>query len=798
MNRDQRQSSRPPGAESPFTAAANAAPTGTIAEQFGAAAAHHQRGAFAEAERRYRYILAQVPAHADSLHNLGLIALNGGNAAAAVDLIEKAIAADNRKAEYHYNIALAWHALGHADRTAVHLERAIALRADYALAHLNLGNVRREQGRLPEAIACYERALALAPNSPAARFNLANMLSEQQRWDAAVASYRQVLTLEPNHAGAHAGLGAALSTLGLPREAIVHIERALSLEPNLTGAHEELAKAYLSASDVQSAIWTAAQALDLKETETGKTLFAQCAILTNFTIDPGSRFRKLVQRALVEAWAVPRELAGVCISLIKLDDRVSEAIAHTDRIWPARLPTAEILRAPVLSALADDDLLHRLLECDPVTDVGLERLLTSLRLAVLDALVMDQVRLVPQDEKLLKFYGALARQCFINQYVYSLTDEESLRAQRLRATVDDALTNDAEISPLHLAALGAYFPLHTLTNAGRLRERTWPRPIEELLIQQINEPAQERQIRATLPTLTELKGEISRQVREQYEENPYPLWIKAGPPIQPAILNRRPQPLADVLIAGCGTGFFTAEFASKARNARFLAIDLSLASLSYAKRMAQSFGLTNIEFAQADIMKLGSLGRTFDFIDSSGVLHHTADLWAAWRVLLPLLRPGGIMQVGLYSELARRNVVAARALIAEHGYRPVPEDIRRIREVVSSEPDGSLLKSISRWSDFFTISECRDLLFHPQEHRTSLPEIKAFLAANGLQFAGFILDALTSDAFARRFPEIADLTHKARFDAFADLDRWHVFETERPETFTGMYRFWVHKPGTRS
>ena len=101
MNRDQRQSSGAPGAESPFAAAANA--TGTIAEQFGAAVTHHQRGALAEAERHYRYILAQVPAHADSLHNLGLIALNSGNAAAAVDLIEKAIAADNRKAAISSN-----------------------------------------------------------------------------------------------------------------------------------------------------------------------------------------------------------------------------------------------------------------------------------------------------------------------------------------------------------------------------------------------------------------------------------------------------------------------------------------------------------------------------------------------------------------------------------------------------------------------------------------------------------------------------------------------------------------------
>jgi SAM-dependent methyltransferase len=349
-----------------------------------------------------------------------------------------------------------------------------------------------------------------------------------------------------------------------------------------------------------------------------------------------------------------------------------------------------------------------------------------------------------------------------------------------------------------LAVGGAYFPLHTLANAERLLQSSWPRAIAELIVQQIEEPAEERRIKAALSVLTPIEGEVSRAVRAQYEENPYPRWIKGGPPTQPIILDRRPQPVTDVLIAGCGTGAFTIEFARKAQTARFLAVDLSLASLSYAKRMAQNLGLTNVEFAQADIMKLGTLGRTFDFIDSSGVLHHLADPWAGWRILLSLLRAGGLMQIGLYSEIGRRNVVAARALIAERGFRPIPEDIRRIREIIAGAEDGSLLQSISQWTDYFTISECRDLLFHPQEHRTSLPDIKVFLQANGLQFVGFILNAPTSDAFLRRFPEIATLTHKARFDAFADLDRWHVFESENPNAFAGMYQFWVHKPAVRS
>ncbi len=200
--------------------------------------------------------------------------------------------------------------------------------------------------------------------------------------------------------------------------------------------------------------------------------------------------------------------------------------------------------------------------------------------------------------------------------------------------------------------------------------------------------------------------------------------------------------------------------------------------------MAQKFGIANVEFAHADITELGSISQTFDFIDASGVLHHLADPWHGWRLLLGLLRPGGTMQVGLYSELARQNVVAARALIAARGYQPTSEGIRLCRQDIIANPD-PLLKSVTQWADFFSADECRDLLFHVQEHRIGLREISAFLAENGAQFSGFILDAAAMQRFAQRFPGHASML---------DLDCWHRFETEAPNTFTGMYNFWIRKP----
>jgi hypothetical protein len=153
---------------------------------------------------------------------------------------------------------------------------------------------------------------------------------------------------------------------------------------------------------------------------------------------------------------------------------------------------------------------------------------------------------------------------------------------------------------------------------------------------------------------------------------------------------------------------------------------------------------------------------------------------AGWRVLLGLLRPGGFMRVGLYSELARRGVVAARTFILEQGYRPTVEDIRRSRQDLLNSP----LKDIAQVGDFFSTSECRDLLFHIQESRLTIPDIKSFIVENCLKFIGF--------EFAPRImQQYRDIFGGERF--MRDLDRWHAVETEYPDTFFGMYQFWVQK-----
>jgi hypothetical protein len=167
------------------------------------------------------------------------------------------------------------------------------------------------------------------------------------------------------------------------------------------------------------------------------------------------------------------------------------------------------------------------------------------------------------------------------------------------------------------------------------------------------------------------------------------------------------------------------------------------------------------------------------------VLHHLADPVAGWRVLLSLLRAGGMMRVGLYSELARRHVVRARDLVAEEGFAPTPSGIRACRAAILARQDDPLLARVARGEDFYSLSGCRDLVFHVQETRFTLPRIAELLSELDLEFIGFEWPDTDSPArYRERFPDDPGQT---------DLARWHQFEADRPETFVLMYQFWVRK-----
>jgi hypothetical protein len=153
---------------------------------------------------------------------------------------------------------------------------------------------------------------------------------------------------------------------------------------------------------------------------------------------------------------------------------------------------------------------------------------------------------------------------------------------------------------------------------------------------------------------------------------------------------------------------------------------------------------------------------------------------AGWQALVNCLRPGGLMKIGLYSELARQSIVKIRSEI--ESLNLTEDDIRSFRnELLNS--DKEYLKIIHSSPDFYSYSDIRDLLFHVQEHRFTIPQIISSLDKLGLIFCGFENDNLIKN-FKSQFPNPESLYN---------LDDWNAFEENNPKAFVGMYQFWCQK-----
>ncbi|MHC2256613.1 2-polyprenyl-3-methyl-5-hydroxy-6-metoxy-1,4-benzoquinol methylase [Bradyrhizobium embrapense] len=506
----------------------------------------------------------------------------------------------------------------------------------------------------------------------------------------------------------------------------------------------------------------------------------------------GNSYQALGNRAKAAAYfsnALALGMDARAVGFILQSPAIAAYVGRIAGKWPLPVTSDELFGTDSVAPLARDLFLRAAMEATTLASMQLEVLLGHARAELLRRASNEG----GVDDETVAFACALARQCFINEYAYGQTERESELAGALGDRLLQDLASGAAIAPLALAVIAAYFPVHALPQADALLRRDWPAIIAGLLRVQLREPREEVEGRGTIPTLTPIKNDTSVEVMRQYEKNPYPRWtvnpltaFAADRARGRTVATAEQQAERDILIAGCGTGSHAIQIAQVYPNARLLAVDISMTSLAYGRRKTRELGLCNIEYAQADILELGAIGRSFDSIESVGVLHHLAEPFAGWRVLVSLLRPGGTMRIGLYSELARRVIVEARTRIAARNYRATAEDIRRCRQDIFREAEQ--WKPLIGAKDFYSMSGCRDLLFNVMEHRHTLPEIAAFLNEHGLTFQGFepFDDPAVLEQFRKQFPGTADETN---------LDQWHRFEVEHPETFWDMYVFTAKKTG---
>lgn len=433
------------------------------------------------------------------------------------------------------------------------------------------------------------------------------------------------------------------------------------------------------------------------------------------------------------------------------------------------------------------------------THLPIEHFLMPVRAGILDAVIgaEDGAGL---DEPFASLIEAMARHSFVNEYIWHVTDAENALLDQLEERIEQSLRAGTPVSASQLFALGAYRDLSKVAIIRKwvaaLAVKT-PEAIDPTLRFLVFNPIWEVEIAKALPVLTPIQDTVSTAVRKQYEESPYPRWSKAGKAgtqCYTHIIGREilPTPLTiepatgepNVLVAGCGTGQHPIGVAKSYAQSQVLAVDLSAASLAYASRQAAEMGVMNVAFAQADILRLQGIDETFDVVEAVGVIHHMKDPEAGLERLTAALKSGGFLKLGLYSRIARKQIAAARAVIAKHGYASDLEGIRAFRrDYIAGKVE--LGGKIDTWVDFFTTSMLRDLVFHVQEHQLTLPEIQGMLERKGLQFLGF--RNLKPDVRKQYASETPHDPHQN------NLQLWDMFEQRHPDTFSGMYQFWCRK-----
>lgn len=710
----------------------------------------YQSGQFDLTEELAQALIDRFPNHAFSWKVLGAALHKTGRLIESVNKMRKSVELAPLDAGSHSNLGVILFENGQLKESETSFRQAISIRHDYAEAHSGLANTLHAQGQLEEAAASYRLAISFNPNISATYSNFGVTLKAQGRLDDAERNFQKAISLDPKFPEAYNNLGNTLKALGRIVEAHSAYLKAIELKP------------------------------DYKEALTNLGLALEQIMFNGPNLQ---LYPILVNILNTDSFTRPEKLAS-CVSSLLGNDPLFKDIQDAQKI--SAMQIIEIVS--LIESLDQCLLFHKFLRICPISNLRLEKILTQLRKKIL-----MNLEKMEETSKLHYFLSTLAMQNFINEYVQFQSEDEIQLLSKLEARISNSISSSAQPRIIEILCLATYRPLSQYSWSRQLESLNQFKEVKLLLI---DEPFEEKFIKKNITVVGKISDTVSVKVREQYERNPYPRWIRLGTPYKAKSISEvckeinlklqsngiRNQNNPKILIAGCGTGQNSIEAATRFSDCQVTAVDLSLASLAYAIRKSRSLDVENLSYLQSDILNLDSIEKKFDIIECSGVLHHMEEPIKGWKVLTNLLKPGGLMKIGLYSESARKDIVELREMIASQGLGTSDDEMRHFRESLTETHDEKNQR-LFKLSDFYSLSEIRDLLFHSKEHRFTLLEIKHYLSELGLAFCGLENQKLVSDF---------NTFNKNSADPY-DLENWHKYEVENPYAFIAMYQFWCQK-----
>jgi SAM-dependent methyltransferase len=240
----------------------------------------------------------------------------------------------------------------------------------------------------------------------------------------------------------------------------------------------------------------------------------------------------------------------------------------------------------------------------------------------------------------------------------------------------------------------------------------------------------------------------AEEVRAFYESHPYPAPLKSLD--QHRELYRNPdrrralsfllwptqaqRTKREILVAGCGTSQ-AALHAMREPDAHVTGIDISEASLRHTRELQRKYDLRNLDLHRLAVEEVGELGRAFDEVVCTGVLHHLSDPDVGLRSLRSVLAPDGAMHVMVYAAYGRAGIYMMQDYCRLLGVRATDEELRGLGDLIGTlSDDHPIGEVVRRAKDFRRPNALADALLHPLDRAYTVPQLYAWLDRCGLKF----------------------------------------------------------------
>lgn len=196
-----------------------------------------------------------------------------------------------------------------------------------------------------------------------------------------------------------------------------------------------------------------------------------------------------------------------------------------------------------------------------------------------------------------------------------------------------------------------------------------------------------------------------------------------------------------ILVAGCGTSQ-AAKYALRWPRARVIGIDLSATSIGETAKLKHQYGLQNLELHRLPVERVSDLGRSFDQVVCTGVLHHLPSPDTGLRALREALEPEGAMHLMLYAPYGRAGVYMLQEYCRRLGIGTAQHEIQELAASLDMLPAGHpLIPLLRNARDFHSEAGLADALLHPQDRAYSVTQVMDFLHAADLVFGRWIWQA---------------------------------------------------------